>query len=95
MKFVCSFAWADLRVRDAERVFVAGLVERLDLDAAERDQVQLWLEIPPPPEDVDPGQIPIEQRERFLEEIEGVILSDGEIAPEESENFKLLRELLI
>ncbi len=47
------------------------------------------------PEDVDPGQIPIEHRERFLEEIEGVILSDGEIAPEESENFKLLRELLI
>ena len=95
MKFVCSFAWADLRVRDAERVFVAGLVERLDLDAAERDQVQLWLEVPPPPEDVDPRQIPIKQRERFLEEIEGVILSDGEIAPEESENFKLLRELLI
>ncbi len=95
MKFVCSFAWADLEVRTAERAFVAGLIRRLDLDDSERDQVRAWLELPPTPEAVDPGLIPIEHRTLFLEEIEGVIISDGEVAPEERENFELLRELLL
>ncbi|MGH2671009.1 MAG: TerB family tellurite resistance protein, partial [bacterium] len=39
IKFVCSFAWADLEVRAEERTFVARLVERLDLDERERRQV--------------------------------------------------------
>ena len=95
MKFVCSFAWADLEVRTGERAFVAGLIRRLDLDDSERDQVRAWLEIPPPPEAVDPGLIPLAHRTLFLEEIEGVIVSDGEVSPEEHENLELLRELLI
>lgn len=95
MKFVCSFAWADLEVRTGERAFVAGLIRRLDLDDSERDQVRAWLEIPPTPEAVDPGLIPLAHRTLFLEEIEGVIISDGEVSPEEHENLELLRELLI
>ncbi len=94
MKFVCSFAWADLEVRSAERDFVAGLVSKLDLNEAERDQVNGWLEIPPPVEAIDPGQILPAHRKLFLEEIEGVILSDGEVAPEERDNLALLRELI-
>ena len=94
MKFVCSFAWADLEIRSGERAFVAGLVSKLDLDEAERDLVKAWLEIPPPAEAVDPGEIPSEHRKLFLEEIEGVLISDGEVAPEERENLALLRELL-
>ncbi len=95
MQFVCSFAWADLEVRSGERAFVAELVRKLDLDEFERDLVKAWLEIPPPPEAVDPGLIPREHRKLFLEEIEGVIVSDGEVAPEERENLALLRELLV
>ena len=47
MKFVCSFAWADLEVRPEERAYVARLIERLDLDAAERREVSGWLRVPP------------------------------------------------
>ncbi len=50
--------------------------------------------VPPNPESVDPMQIPSEQRKIFLDSIEGVIVADGEIAPEERENLALLRELL-
>src|SRR5688500_6073014 len=35
MKFVCSFAWADLRVQEEERSFVKKLVRKLKLDAEE------------------------------------------------------------
>lgn len=59
MKFVCSFAWADLEVKDAERKLVKKLVSRLGLDAAEVAQVDGWLEVPPRPEEVDPSDIPV------------------------------------
>ena len=49
MKFVCSFAWADLTVRPAERAFVAQLIRRRDLGDDEKDMVRGWLEIPPSP----------------------------------------------
>jgi uncharacterized tellurite resistance protein B-like protein len=94
MMFVCSFAWADLEVRNAERDFVARLVSRLDLDGADREQVALWLEVPPAADALDPAGVPLEHRMLFIEVIEGVIISDGEIAPEERENLELLRELL-
>ena len=43
MQFVCSFAWADLEVRDEERAFIRGLIRRLALDAEEQAQVQRCL----------------------------------------------------
>jgi len=94
MKFICSFAWADLQIRPEEREFVEHIVTKLELDAAERDEVERWLEVPPDPESVDPMLIPIAQRRLFLQTIEGVIRADGEIAPEERENFALLKDLL-
>jgi len=94
MKFVCSFAWADLEIRQEERDFVARMVDRLHLDAEERDRVKGWLEVPPPPESVDPTSIPREHRKIFVEAIEGVIASDGEISPEERENLSLFQDLL-
>ena len=66
MKFVCSFAWADLKVNVAERAFVAQLILRLSLNDDERKQVREWLEVPPPPESVDPGLIPDAHRKVFL-----------------------------
>jgi uncharacterized tellurite resistance protein B-like protein len=94
MKFVCSFAWADLEVRDQERSFVARLVERLDLDLKERRQVRGWLDRPPAPDAVDPMTIPPDHRHSFLAAIEGVVASDGEISAEERETLAVLHDLL-
>ena len=60
LKFVCAFAWADLEVHPEERAFALRLVRRLGLDEAEERQVTGWLEVPPPPESVDPTDIPAE-----------------------------------
>ena len=94
VKFVCSFAWADLEVRAEERRFVARLVERLDLDANERLEVSGWLERPPPPDTVDPMTIPSPHRKSFLAAIEGVVAADGEISAEERESLAVLQDLL-
>ena len=94
MKFVCSFAWADLEIRPEERAFVKNLIERLTLDEEEQAQVRGWLDVPPEIELIDPTLVPQEHRRIFLQEIEGVIESDGEIAPEERENFLIFEALL-
>ena len=94
MKFVCSFAWADLEIRPEEREFIAGLIQRLKMPADEARQVDAWLKLPPDPESVDPTEIPAAHRLLFIQEIEGVIESDGEIAVEERENLDLLKVLL-
>ncbi len=94
MKFVCSFAWADLQIRPEEREFVARMIRRLGLDDAEARQVAGWLKLPPRPESVDPTQIPVEHRRLFVESIRGIIESDGEVAVEEQENLDLLQKLL-
>jgi hypothetical protein len=95
MKFICSFAWADLEIRPQERKFVSGLVGRLELDEDDRHRVEEWLKLPPAPESVDPTAIPPAHRRVFLEAIEGVIVSDGETAPEELENLALMKDLLV
>ena len=94
MRFVCSFAWADLEIRDEESVYVADLMRRLDLDEDEEVQVQGWLSRPPDPEDVDPTLIPVEHRQIFLDALLGVLGSDGEIDEAETESFNLLSMLL-
>jgi uncharacterized tellurite resistance protein B-like protein len=94
IKFVCSFAWADLEVRPEERAFVARLVDRLQLDERERRKVQRWLERPPSPDSVDPMSIPPTHRKSFLEAIAGVVAADGEVSAEERESLAVLRDLL-
>jgi len=94
MKFVCSFAWADLEIRPEERKFIRGLIDRLALADDEQEQVRGWLEVPPEIESVDPTLVPQEHRRIFMDEIAGVIESDGEIAPEERESFRLFEALL-
>ena len=68
MKFVCSFAWADLRIQPEERAFVQRMVSRLELDS---DEVEGWLDVPPSPESIDPTMISPGHRKLFLEAIEG------------------------
>jgi uncharacterized tellurite resistance protein B-like protein len=94
MKFVCSFAWADLEVRESERAFVARMIDRLGLDE-DRAQVEAWLRVPPRPEDIDPTQIPRAHRELFLRAVKGVISADHHIDPAEQENLTLLEQLLV
>lgn len=94
MKFVCSFAWADLEIAEPERRMIAKLVRKLRLDEDERRQVEEWLELPPPAEELDPTQIPRDHRALFLSTAREVIEADGEISEEEVENFELLEQLL-
>ncbi len=94
MKFVCSFAWADLEIRPEERAFIGRLVGGLDLDPDEEVQVQQWLEVPPALDGLDPTTIPAAHRRLFIAAIEGVIESDGRLALEESESLEVFRQLL-
>lgn len=94
MKFVCSFAWADLEVQDAERQFVGRLVDTLGLDGEERAQVEGWLEVPPKPEEVDPAEIPPAHRQLFLDAAKAMIAADGKLSEDEIENFAIF-ELLV
>ena len=94
LKFVCSFAWADLEVRPEERAFVSEMVRRLGLDDDDRRQVDQWLEVPPRPESVDPSLVPKHHRMLFLRAAESVIAVDGEIALPEKEQLVLFAQLL-
>jgi len=94
MKFVCSFAWADLEVRPEEKAFVRELVARLGLAPDEVVQVEEWLTVPPEPEGLDPTTVPHAHRQAFVDAIEGLIVSDGEVADDERVNLALFKQLL-
>jgi uncharacterized membrane protein YebE (DUF533 family) len=94
MRFVCSFAWADLEVTDREREFIVKMVVRLGLDDEEQDQVANWLEVPPRADDLDPADIPREHRQLFLDAAKAMILSDGTVEDVEAENLIILDQLL-
>jgi hypothetical protein len=95
VEFVCSFAWADLEIRPEERVFISRLIRRLGLDEDEDLQVQRWLDRPPSLDEIDPTSIPAAHRRIFVESIEGLIASDGEVAAEESETLEIFKQLLV
>lgn len=93
LRFVTSFAWADLEISPEERAFVHRLVARLRLDPEEAREVEGWLRVPPPPDDVDPASVPHEHRQVFLDVVREMVGSDGAITPEERENLALLEQL--
>ena len=94
MRFVCSFAWADLEIADAERDFIVKMVVRLGLDDEEQEQVAKWLELPPRADDLDPADIPKEHRQLFLDAAKAMIMSDGNVEDVEAENLIILDHLL-
>lgn len=94
MKFICSFAWADLEIQDEERDFVHRLVEQLELDEKEKEQVEDWLKLPPTADELDPAEIPKAHRQLFLDTARAMIVADGRIDADEAENFALF-ELLV
>ena len=95
VKFVCSFAWADLEIHPEERIFINDIVRSLELNDEDQSKVERWMAVPPSPESIDPTRIPLAQRKLFLDSIEGVIISDGKVSPEERENLALLKDLLV
>lgn len=94
MEFVCSFAWADLEVKPEERALVAQLIRRLKLDDDEAEQVNEWLEAPPPLDDLDPARVPRAHRVSFLRAVESMVTVDGEVSPEERECLILFAQLI-
>jgi len=94
MRFVCSFAWADLEISKEEREFILTMVIRLGLDAEEQEQVAQWLEVPPRADELDPADIPREHRQLFLDAAKAMIMSDGNVNDEEAENLIILDQLL-
>jgi uncharacterized tellurite resistance protein B-like protein len=95
MRFVCSFAWADLDIAPGERALVAQFMEQLNLEADEKELVADWLSYPPAPEEVDPTQIPREHRALFLNAIQKMVEADGVIDEEERVNLALFKLLLV
>ena len=94
LKFVCAFAWTDLKIQDSERRFVERLVERLGLDDEEKKEVAQWLSIAPSPGEVDPTLIPVEHRRTFVEAVRALIYVDGNVDVEEREQFERLQRAL-
>lgn len=94
VRFVCSFAWADLEVQEAERNLVLKLLKELGLDDEERAQAEKWLKVPPYPEDVDPMDIPLEHRQLFLNTVLQVVGADGVVDSKEMETLSIFEKLL-
>ena len=94
MRFVCSFAWADLEVQPEERRFVGELMSRLDLSPDERKKVAKWLQVPPSPDEVDPTTVPHAHRQIFIDSVKRVIAADGEITSDERSALELFDMLL-
>jgi uncharacterized tellurite resistance protein B-like protein len=92
--FLCSFAWADLEVQEAERAFVLRILDKFMLDPSEREQAELWLKVPPRPEEVDPIDIPADQRQVFLATAMQLVTADGQVSPAEMETLSLFEKLL-
>ncbi|NVB41330.1 TerB family tellurite resistance protein [Pseudenhygromyxa sp. WMMC2535] len=93
MKFVCSFAWADLEIQDEERTLVGNMISRLGLEE-DRKQVESWLKHPPRPEDVDPTEVPPEHRQLFLEAVREMVNADARVDEAEAESLALFEQLL-
>lgn len=94
LKFVCSFAWTDLRVAQAERDLVMRIAGRLNLTDAEVKRVAEWLRVPPRADDIDPSSVPKEHRQLFLQAAELAIQADGRVVPAERDALALFRNLL-
>ena len=94
LRFVCSFAWADLKVVQEERSFVADLVRKLALDEDEKEQVLDWLVRPPLAEEVDPAEISLEHRQLFLDAARAVVMADHYLDPKEEETLTIFEQLL-
>jgi len=94
MRFVCTFAWADLEVQAEERKLVARMADRLGLNDDEKKQVSKWLKSPPPIDSVDPADVPHAHRKMFVDAVREVVKADGVVTPEEHDMFQVFVQLV-
>jgi hypothetical protein len=94
LKFVCSFAWTDLKVQPQERDLVMRIAGRLGLTSKEVEQVKRWLDVPPAADEVDPATVPRAHRELFVHAAEWAVKADGKVVPAERDALKLFRALM-
>ena len=94
LRFMCSFAWADLEIADKERAFVLGLIKSMKLPEDDAARAALWLDHPPSEEELDPYEIPDEHRKLFLEAALEMVGADGVVDVMEAENFAIFEALM-
>lgn len=95
VRFACAFAWADLEVNKEEKLFIAALARHFELEPDEIRVVERWLRVPPRPEDLDPMDIPPDQRQMLLDAAFAMLQADGEVNPRELESYLLLEQLVV
>ena len=94
VRFLCSFAWADLDINEAEKRFIRRMLKEIGLDEREQKRAEQWLDVPPLPEEVDPMDIPPEHRQLFLNAILQLVGVDGFVDEKEMETLALFEKLL-
>jgi uncharacterized tellurite resistance protein B-like protein len=94
LRFVCAFAWTDLKVTDKERKFVKRLVDRLGLSGEDAEEVEAWIHVAPAPGSVDASLVPADHRRAFVETVRAMIYADGNVDDEERAQFEKLRSAL-
>ena len=94
MKFVCSFAWTDLEVNQEERNLVERMLARSGMSDGDCETVRGWLAVPPPTEEIDPLEIPVEHRELFLNAARAMVAVDGVVREGERDILDLFEELM-
>ena len=94
LRFICSFAWADLEIAQGERDLVHRMAKEMELSSDDLEAVETWLKYPPNPEDVDPQDIPLEHRQIFLNAALQMVGADGNVDSDELENLQLFEKLL-
>jgi uncharacterized tellurite resistance protein B-like protein len=94
LRFVCAFAWTDLEIKAGERRLVERLMDRMQLGADDRKEVEGYLHVAPAPEATNPKLVPAEHRRTFIDAVRAMIYADGEVEAEERERFEKLRAAL-
>jgi uncharacterized tellurite resistance protein B-like protein len=94
LRFVCAFAWTDLTIAEGERAFVKRLMDRMQLSAEDRAEVEGYLHVAPSPESTNPKLVPPEHRRVFIDSVRALIYADGDVDAEERDRFEKLRTAL-
>lgn len=94
LRFLCSFAWADLNVGETERKLVVDLIRRFGLGDEDAQMAEGWLDHPPNEDDIDPMDIPREHRQLVLDAVLEMVGVDGRVDSMEAESFAVLSSLM-
>ncbi|MEC8379189.1 MAG: hypothetical protein VXZ96_02635 [Myxococcota bacterium] len=94
MRFICAFAWADLKVVSAEKHFIEQFSIVLELSENEKNSVKSWIKHPPRPEEIDPFSISPHLKETIIAAAKAISMVDGDFDSKEAELLNLLSNLI-